>query len=71
MRLLLIEDELKLSEALLVILEDYQYSVDVAYDGESGQDMAETGIYDAIILDRMLPAKEGIQVLKELRAKKL
>ena len=71
MRLLLIEDEQRLSEALVVILKDYQYSVDVAYDGESGQDMAETGIYDIIVLDRMLPVKEGLQVLKEIRAKKV
>lgn len=69
MRLLLIEDELRLSDALVMILEDNKYSVDAAYDGESGQDMAETGIYDIIILDRMLPGKEGLQVLRELRTK--
>jgi DNA-binding response OmpR family regulator len=69
MRLLLVEDEQRLSDALVVILKDYKYSVDTAYDGESGQDMAETGIYDIIILDRMLPGKEGVQVLKEFRAK--
>lgn len=71
MRLLLIEDEQGLSDALVEILKDYQYSVDAAYDGESGQDLAETGIYDVIILDRMLPGKEGLQVLKELRAKRI
>lgn len=69
MRLLLIEDEQRLSDALVMILEDNNYTVDTAYDGETGQDMAETGIYDIIILDRMLPSKEGVQVLKELRAK--
>jgi DNA-binding response OmpR family regulator len=69
MRLLLIEDEQNLSDALIEILKDHKYSVDAAYDGESGLDMAETGIYDLIILDRMLPGKEGIQVLKELRVK--
>lgn len=67
MRLLLVEDEHKLSDALVSILEDINYSVDVAYDGETGQDMAETEIYDIIILDRMLPRKEGVQILKELR----
>ena len=71
MRLLLIEDEQRLSDALVVILKDNKYSVDTAYDGESGQDMAETGIYDIIILDRMLPGKEGVQVLKEIRAKRI
>ena len=69
MRLLLIEDEQKLSDALVSILEDSNYQVDAAYDGESGQDMAETGIYDLIILDRMLPLKEGVQVLKAFRKK--
>ena len=67
MRLLLIEDEKRLSEALVTILEDNKYSIDVAYDGEVGQDMAETGIYDIIILDRMLPIKEGVKVLKAIR----
>lgn len=68
MRLLLVEDEKRLSDALVEILEDNHYSVDVAYDGETGQDMAETGIYDVIILDRMLPRKEGVQMLKEFRS---
>ena len=69
MRLLLIEDEKRLSDALVMILEDNKYSVDTAYDGESGQDMAETGIYDVIILDRMLPIIEGVEVLKAIRNK--
>lgn len=68
MRLLLIEDEKNLSDALVDILEDNNYSVDTAYDGETGQGMAETGIYDVIILDRMLPRKEGVQSLKEIRS---
>lgn len=68
MRLLLIEDDPNLSAALVEILADCKYSVDTADDGEDGQNMAETGIYDLIILDRMLPNKEGVQVLKELRA---
>jgi len=69
MRLLLIEDERRLSDALVMILEDNKYSVDTAYDGDSGQDMGETGIYDVIILDRMLPIKEGVEVLKAIRFK--
>jgi DNA-binding response OmpR family regulator len=69
MRILLIEDEQRLSDAIVSILEDNNYSADAAFDGEAGQDMAETGIYDVIILDRMLPKKEGLQVLKELRSK--
>jgi Response regulators consisting of a CheY-like receiver domain and a winged-helix DNA-binding domain len=68
MRLLLVEDDMLLSDALVSILEDNNYSVDKAFDGVNGQDMAQSGIYDAVILDRMLPRKEGVQVLKELRA---
>ena len=69
MRLLLIEDERRLSDALVMILEDNKYAVDTAYNGESGQEMGETGIYDVIILDRMLPNKEGVEVLKAIRFK--
>ena len=67
MRLLLIEDEPRLSEALAYILKKNKYGVDVALDGESGQAMAEAGVYDIIILDRMLPRKEGVSLLKDLR----
>ncbi|MDP4094332.1 MAG: response regulator transcription factor [Bacillota bacterium] len=69
MRFLLIEDDQRLSDALQMLLQDYKYSVDTAFDGNSGQDMAESGIYDIIILDRMLPGKEGVQVLRDLRKK--
>lgn len=68
MRLLLIEDEQRLSEALAYILKKNKYGVDMALDGITGQEMAETGIYDMIILDRMLPGKEGISILKDLRS---
>ncbi len=61
------EDEVRLAEALSYILKKNGYGVDVAHDGITGQDMAETGIYDLIILDRMLPGKEGLQILRELR----
>lgn len=71
MRLLLVEDEQRLSEALAYILKKNKYLVDVAMDGETGQEMAETDIYDIIILDRMLPGKNGITVLKELRGQGL
>jgi DNA-binding response OmpR family regulator len=68
MRVLLIEDERRLSEPVKYVLEKNKYTVDLAEDGVSGQDMAETGVYDAIILDRILPGKEGVEVLKALRA---
>ena len=64
---MLVEDAVRLAEALSYILKKNGYGVDVAHDGITGQDMAETGIYDLIILDRMLPGKEGLQILRELR----
>ena len=69
MRILLVEDELRLAEALEQILKRQGYIVDVAHDGSVGQDMAETGIYDVIILDRALPGTQGIEILKHIRAK--
>ena len=68
MRILLIEDEPRLSEALAYILKKNKYGVDTAYDGETGQAMAEAGVYDLIILDRMLPRKDGVTLLIELRS---
>ena len=68
MRILLVEDEPRLSEALTYILKKNNYGVDAASDGETGQAMAETGVYNLIILDRMLPRKEGVALLKELRS---
>lgn len=66
MRLLLIEDEIMLSEALVYILKKNNYNVDAAYDGIKGQEMAEIDIYDVIILDRMLPGRDGLDILKIL-----
>lgn len=71
MRILLVEDERRLAEALEQILKRQGYLVDVSGDGAVGQDMAETGIYDVIILDRMLPNIEGVEILKHLRIKKI
>ena len=67
MMILLVEDEPNLSDALSYILKKNNYSVNVAFDGITGQDMAESSIYDLIILDRMLPGKEGLEVLKDIR----
>lgn len=55
MRILVVEDELHLSEALSHILKKNNYTVDVANDGETGLDDALSGIYDVIVLDIMLP----------------
>lgn len=67
MQLLLVEDEKRLSEALAHILKKKGYAVDTAADGETGLDMAATGVYDILILDRMLPRRTGISLLKEFR----
>lgn len=71
MRILLVEDEIRLAEALEQILKKQSYLVDVMGDGTAGQDMAETGIYDVIILDRNLPGIEGVEILKRLRAQRI
>ena len=69
MRILLVEDEIHLAEAMEQILKKNNYSVDLACDGEYGLDCALSGIYDIIVLDIMLPKMDGIRVLKELRCK--
>ena len=71
MRLLLVEDEKQLSEALQQILIKNNYSVDAVFNGEDGLDYGLTDVYDVIILDVMLPKLNGLQVLKMLRNKKI
>lgn len=68
MRLLLVEDEKRLSDALAHILKKKGYRVDCALDGETGFDMASEGTYDLVILDRMLPKRDGVSILRELRS---
>lgn len=67
MRILLVEDEKYMAQALEEILQKNNYSVDLAYDGEYGLDCALSGIYDVIVLDIMLPRMNGLEVLKALR----
>ena len=67
MRILLAEDEKALSSALTAILKHNNYSVDAVYDGQTVLEYLESEIYDLLILDIMLPKKDGITVLKELR----
>lgn len=68
MRLLLAEDERELSKALVTILKHNNYSVDAVYNGADALDYAETGVYDGIVLDIMMPQVDGITVLQRLRA---
>lgn len=67
MKLLLVEDEKQLSEALTQILIKNNYSVDAVFDGEDGLDYGLADVYDVIILDIMLPKMNGLDVLKDLR----
>lgn len=69
MKILLVDDERALTDALSIILKQNNYSVDCAYNGEDGLSLALTGIYDFIILDIMMPKMDGLTVLKILRKK--
>ena len=70
MRILLVEDEKKLASFIRRGLKEKSYAVDVAYDGNEGLFLAEVNQYDLIILDIMLPNKDGISICRELRKKK-
>ncbi|MFC1649788.1 response regulator transcription factor [Patescibacteria group bacterium] len=67
MRVLVVEDEHKIANSIKKGLEQETYATDVAYDGESGYDLAATEDYDVIILDLMLPKMDGLTVCKKLR----
>ena len=67
MRLLYAEDERPLSEAVVDILTYHKYVVDAVYNGEDAYDYAMTGDYDGIILDIMMPKRDGLDVLMALR----
>lgn len=67
MKLLLAEDEVDMSEALVDILTYHKYTVDAVFDGEEALDYATIGEYDGIILDIMMPKMSGLEVLQKLR----
>lgn len=71
MRLLIIEDEVSLAEALSEILKQNSYLADTVYNGLDGLDYARSGIYDMILLDIMLPGMDGITLLKTLRREQI
>ena len=71
MRILIIEDEIALADALEHIMQKNKYLTDACYDGVSGLDCALSGIYDVIILDIMLPKMNGFDVLRSLRINKI
>ena len=69
MRLLLAEDEKSLSNALVAILKHNNFSVDAVYNGQDALDYLQSDVYDAVILDIMMPKVDGITVLKTVRAR--
>ena len=71
MKILIIEDEYNLADAIASMLKSQKYSVEIKTDGLEGLDEALTDIYDLIILDVMLPNKSGFEILKELREEKI
>jgi DNA-binding response OmpR family regulator len=71
MRILVVEDNHRLSTSLKLNLAHEGYSVDSAYDGQEGQDLAELAPYDLIILDVLLPAKDGFEVCRDLRRRRI
>jgi len=66
-KILIVEDERQLSDVLVALLRQNLHDVDAVNNGNDGEDYALTGVYDAIILDIMLPGKNGIDVLRSLR----
>lgn len=71
MQILVVEDEKRLSDALCHILREQKYMVDAVFDGDAGYDYAKSGIYDLLILDVMLPCRNGFEVAAALRRDKI
>ena len=70
MKILVIEDEKLLADSLRSLLERKGFEVEVCYDGESGAEYAELGVYDLLILDVMMPKLNGYQVARQVRAQR-
>ncbi|HEY9668292.1 MAG TPA: two-component system response regulator RppA [Coleofasciculaceae cyanobacterium] len=68
MRILLVDDEVELTDPLSRVLSREGYSVDVAYDGASGSELASHKVYDLLILDWMLPKQSGLEICQQLRS---
>ena len=69
MRIILVDDDLRLCSVVMRGLIEEGHTVGVAHDGEDGQHLAQANAYDLIILDVMMPKKDGLQVCRELRSK--
>jgi len=70
-RILIVEDEHKIANSIKKGLTQEHYAVDIAYDGKDGLDLALTEDYDLIILDRLLPEMDGLEICKKLREEKI
>ena len=70
MKILIIEDEKLLADSLRTMLEAKGFEVEVAYDGETGEEYAQLGIYDLLILDVMMPKMDGYEVARMVRSKR-
>ena len=70
MKILIIEDEQLLAQSLKSLLEGKGFEVEAAYDGQTGAEYAELGIYDLLILDVMMPGLDGYQVARQVRSKR-
>lgn len=68
MKILVIEDEKRLADSLKTLLERQGYEAEVCYDGESGAEYAQLGVYDLLILDVMMPGLNGYQVARQVRS---
>ena len=68
MRILIAEDEVTIARALKVMLEKNKYAVDMVHNGNDALDYIQATAYDALVLDIMMPGKDGIEVLKAARA---
>lgn len=71
MRILIVEDEVRLAEALGEIMQEQKYQVDIVYDGDDGLSYAMSEQYDVIVLDVMLPKRNGFEIVKTLRQNKI
>lgn len=67
MRILIIEDDARLADLIGRVLRQEHFDVDIAHDGNAGLDLVLTGTFDAAIVDRMLPGKDGVTLIREMR----
>lgn len=70
MKILILEDEKILADSLKTLLEGKGFEVEAVYDGETGKEYAELGIYDLLILDVMMPKMDGYEVARQVRSKR-